>query len=92
MLYRELKARGMQLLTSSPSGRDSSTESHLASLEERWDGVHAKVADRKVSWALEAEAWGEGSMVSKGVLSPGRCHNICAHAVQKRDEGTPSPG
>ncbi|XP_067466005.1 microtubule-actin cross-linking factor 1 isoform X2 [Thunnus thynnus] len=46
-LYKELMNKGQQLLILTPEGPDSNTEQDLANLKEKWEGVQAKVAERK---------------------------------------------
>lgn len=40
--------KGQQLLTMTPSGQDSNTEQDLCNLQDKWESVQAKVAERKV--------------------------------------------
>lgn len=40
--------KGQQLLTMTPGGQDSNTEQDLRNLQEKWEAVQAKVAERKV--------------------------------------------
>uniref|UniRef100_A0A4W5PXI1 Dystonin n=1 Tax=Hucho hucho TaxID=62062 RepID=A0A4W5PXI1_9TELE len=47
-LYQQLMNKGQQLLTMTPSGQDSNTEQDLRNLQDKWESVQAKVAERKV--------------------------------------------
>ncbi|XP_045566332.1 dystonin isoform X31 [Salmo salar] len=47
-LYQQLMNKGQQLLTMTPSGQDSNTEQDLCNLQDKWESVQAKVAERKV--------------------------------------------
>lgn len=40
--------KGKQLVAMAPEGQDSNTEQDLRNLEEKWESVQAKVAERKV--------------------------------------------
>lgn len=46
--YKQLLQRGQQILALTPEGQDSSTEQDLRNLQEKWESVQAKVAERKV--------------------------------------------
>ncbi|XP_057197512.1 dystonin isoform X6 [Triplophysa rosa] len=46
--YKQLLQRGQQILAMTPEGQDSSTELDLRNLQEKWECVQAKVADRKL--------------------------------------------
>ncbi|XP_036402094.1 LOW QUALITY PROTEIN: dystonin [Megalops cyprinoides] len=46
-LYQSLMQRGQQLLAITPDGQDTNTEQDLKNLQEKWDSVQAKVAERK---------------------------------------------
>lgn len=47
-IYKQLLQRGQQILAMTPEGQDSSTELDLRNLQEKWECVQAKVAERKV--------------------------------------------
>ncbi|XP_019902781.3 dystonin isoform X25 [Esox lucius] len=47
-LYQQLIDKGQQLLTLTPTGQDSNTEQDLRNLQDKWELVQTKVADRKV--------------------------------------------
>ncbi|MCJ8730922.1 hypothetical protein PDJAM_G00189710 [Pangasius djambal] len=47
-LYQKLLHRGQQLIAMTPENQDSSTEQDLHNLQEKWECVQAKVAERKV--------------------------------------------
>ncbi|XP_048863754.1 dystonin isoform X8 [Brienomyrus brachyistius] len=47
-LYQQLMLKGQQLLTKTPEGQDSNTELDLRNLQEKWESVQAKMAERKV--------------------------------------------
>uniref|UniRef100_A0AAR2M6F8 Dystonin n=1 Tax=Pygocentrus nattereri TaxID=42514 RepID=A0AAR2M6F8_PYGNA len=46
-LYQQLLQRGQQLIALTPEGQDSTTEQDLHNLQEKWECVQAKVAERK---------------------------------------------
>ncbi|KAG7462800.1 hypothetical protein MATL_G00188590 [Megalops atlanticus] len=46
-LYQSLMQRGQQLLAITPDGQDTNTEQDLKNLQEKWESVQAKVAERK---------------------------------------------
>ncbi|KAL7877334.1 hypothetical protein SRHO_G00039770 [Serrasalmus rhombeus] len=46
-LYQQLLQRGQQLIALTPEGQDSTTEQDLRNLQEKWECVQAKVAERK---------------------------------------------
>ncbi|XP_031697537.1 dystonin isoform X17 [Anarrhichthys ocellatus] len=47
-LYQELMNKGQQLLAVTPEGPDSNTEQDLANLQDKWEAVQGKSAERKV--------------------------------------------
>ncbi|XP_066534474.1 dystonin [Hoplias malabaricus] len=47
-VYQQLLHRGQQLIALMPEGQDSTTEQDLSNLQEKWECVQAKVAERKV--------------------------------------------
>ncbi|KAK9541668.1 hypothetical protein VZT92_001694 [Zoarces viviparus] len=47
-LYQELMDKGQQLLAVTPEGPDSNTEQDLANLQDKWEAVQGKSAERKV--------------------------------------------
>lgn len=47
-LYQELLNKGQQLRALNSEGPDSTTEQDLANLEDKWEAVQGKVAERKV--------------------------------------------
>ncbi|KAL0964650.1 hypothetical protein UPYG_G00327030 [Umbra pygmaea] len=47
-LYQQLMDKGQQLLTTTPSGQDSNMEPYLRNLQDKWEVVQTKVAERKV--------------------------------------------
>lgn len=47
-LYQKLLLRGQQLKAMTPENQDSSTEQDLHNLQEKWECVQSKVAERKV--------------------------------------------
>lgn len=56
-VYRQLMQKGKQLVAMAPEGQDSNTEQDLRNLEEKWESVQGKVAERKVksgNWTLVA--------------------------------------
>lgn len=50
-LYQKLLQRGQQLIAMTPENQDSSIEQDLHNLQEKWECVQDKVAERKVSAA-----------------------------------------
>ncbi|KAJ8013741.1 hypothetical protein DPEC_G00032940 [Dallia pectoralis] len=48
-LYQQLMDKGHQLVIMTPSGQDNNTEQDLGNLQDKWEMVQAKVADRKVT-------------------------------------------
>lgn len=48
-LYQKLLHRGQQLIAMTPENQDNSTEQDLHNLQDKWECVQAKVAERKVS-------------------------------------------
>ncbi|XP_051503373.1 dystonin-like [Myxocyprinus asiaticus] len=47
-IYKQLLHRGQQILVITPEGQDSTTELDLHNLQDKWECVQAKVAERKV--------------------------------------------
>ncbi|KAM9476468.1 dystonin isoform 4-T4 [Clarias gariepinus] len=47
-LYQKLLQKGQQLIAMTPENQDSSTDQDLHNLQEKWECVQAKVAERKV--------------------------------------------
>ncbi|XP_072533687.1 dystonin isoform X13 [Salminus brasiliensis] len=47
-LYQKLLQRGKQLIALTPEGQDNTTEQDLHNLQDKWECVQAKVAERKV--------------------------------------------
>ncbi|KAK6301543.1 hypothetical protein J4Q44_G00275960 [Coregonus suidteri] len=47
-LYQQLMNKGQQLLTMTPFGQESNTEQDLRNLQDKWESVQVKAAERKV--------------------------------------------